>query len=123
MSPAKPPAMRRAPHVLVDDLKTPEGAPRGLPDDLTALNDWFLQPLSPATTKIEQNRRNANRRPWDEIDPLRTQQLNVDIPTILHAKLRWVVQSTYGLTMRQFIIEALESAVERSLKDQNDANE
>lgn len=117
MSPLKPPAMRRAPHVLVDALKTPDGAPRGLPDDLTDLNDWFLQPLSPATTKIEQNRVNARRRPWDGIDPLRTQQLNVDIPTILHAKLRWIAQSTYGATVRGFVIDALEAAIEKALAD------
>lgn len=90
---------------------------RALADDLNTLDDWLVQPATPEALGIE-GKRGPERRPWDEIDPHRTQQLNVYIPTILHAKLRWVVQSEYGLSMKDVVIRALEEAVERALKAQ-----
>ena len=122
MSAPEAPKMRRAPMRTNDSFGTPSEPPRALADDLDALDDWLLHPVSPEATGIADVQAPL-RRPWDKIDEHRTQQLNVYIPTILHAKLRWVIQSTYGATLKDFVTQALDEAVERSLKEQNDASE
>ena len=89
---------------------------------LAALDDWLVEPLSPASTGVETKTALTKKvaRPWDTLDPNRQHPLNADIPAVLHAKLRWVAQSTYGMTMKKVIVQALEEAVEKALKEMGD---
>lgn len=115
MNTAAAPKMRRA-------LPRPAVTPASAEDALAVLEDWVVMPLAPEATGVEaapEPRRPA--RPWDGIDPGRLQQLNVDIPTVLHAKLRWAVLSTYGLSMKKFVADALEVAVAKALGEGGDA--
>jgi hypothetical protein len=86
---------------------------------LAALDEWAMQPLTPEATGVAAVAP-VPPRPWHNVDPGRIQQLNVDVPAALHAKLRWIGQTTYGLSMRQYIVEVLEKAVEASLKERGD---
>lgn len=115
MSTTTAPKMRRA-------LPRPVTAPEGAAAVLAALEDWAVEPLAPEATGVDApaGLRRASR-PWDGIDPSRLQQLNVDIPTVLHARLRWAVQSTYGLTLKRFVSDALDAAVTKALEGQGDA--
>jgi len=86
---------------------------------LTALGDWSMAPLSPETTGVAAPARPA--RPWDGVAEGQTAQMNVEIPARLHAKLRWLVQQTYGATVKTFVTAAIAAAVDQAIKDRGDA--
>lgn len=54
--------------------------------------------------------------PWEELSEDATQAYNVDLPAVLHCKLKWLGNMTWDSSMRKIVIQALEAEAERRLK-------
>lgn len=92
----------------------------GAPEPPTApANDPVAPVPSPKLTKAPDASHAAveGARPRDSVSENELQAYHVMIPKRLHLKLKWIGDTTYGISMRQFILAALEEAAERALKE------
>ena len=55
-------------------------------------------------------------RPWIGLDATSKVQCNIDLPRVLHAKLKWLGSTTYGESMTSIVVKALEAETKRRLK-------
>lgn len=61
-------------------------------------------------------------RPWDGLDPRIVKAFQLRLPAPLHAKLKWLGETTAGESTHSIILEAIEQAVARRLADREAGN-
>ncbi len=59
----------------------------------------------------------APGRPWDGLDPRIIKPFQLRLPAPLHAKLKWLGETTAGESCHSIILEAIEDAVSRRLAE------
>lgn len=68
------------------------------------------EPVAPPTAAL------APAMPWDGVPPEVNRAYHILIPAPLYLKLKWIGDTTYDSSMRQFVLSVLERAAEEALK-------
>jgi hypothetical protein len=87
-----------------------------LPSDFVQAAGTGPTPTVPVLT-AEQSPQAAAVRPWDGLDPRIIKAFQLRLPAPLHAKLKYLGETTAGESSHSIVLEAIEEAVARRLAE------
>lgn len=73
----------------------------------------------PEAPKPSKARKKVEPMPWDDANPRIEKKVLLRIPEPLHAKLKYLGETTYGDSMNKIILKALETEVEKRLAERD----
>ncbi len=57
------------------------------------------------------------KMPWEDVAPGMTKPYSIILPAEIYLKVKWIGETTYDSSMRQFVLSALRRAIDEEFKE------